>query len=203
MADEAVATFKVLIIGDSNCGKSSLLMAFTEGTFDESIGPTIGVDFKQKSLMLDGNKVNLTLWDTAGQERFRTLTASYYRGAHAVILLYDVSRPETFEHIDMWLNEVNVYCPEKKIVKLLIANKIDLERRVSTEVGRDFARDKQMMFIECSAKTKAGVQQAFEELAQKVLDTPELWNKEAVKGLDIRGGKGGATDDPCSACSVL
>eukprot|EP00043_Microstomoeca_roanoka_P029261 m.21300 g.21300 ORF g.21300 m.21300 type:complete len:196 (+) comp9073_c0_seq1:345-932(+) len=175
---------KILIIGDSNCGKSCLLMRFTDDTFDEHMGPTIGVDFKNKTLTLNGQQVKLTVWDTAGQDRFKTLTASYYRGAHGVIFVYDVTRRATFDHISPWLNEANVYCDEG-VVKMLVANKIDEPRQVSTDEGRALAREKNMLFIECSAKTKVGVQQAFEELAQQILDSPELYQQQATSGVNV------------------
>eukprot|EP01147_Barroeca_monosierra_P006270 gene6270-7446_t len=191
---------KILIIGDSNCGKSCLLMRFTDDTFDEHMGPTIGVDFKNKDLVLNGQKIRLTVWDTAGQDRFKTLTASYYRGAHGIIFVYDVTRPETFDHITPWLNEANVYC-ETNVIKMLVANKIDEPRLVSTEKGRALAREKNMLFIECSAKTKVGVQQAFEELAQQILDTPELYEHSQASGNSIQVDRGQyANNDDSCAC---
>jgi len=98
----------------------------------EDLGPTIGVDFKSKMIDLDGNKIKLTVWDTAGQERFRTLTASYYRGAHGVILVYDVNNRDSFEHITMWLNELEMYATNTGIVKMLVGNKIDKPGREVT-----------------------------------------------------------------------
>eukprot|EP00055_Hartaetosiga_balthica_P000571 m.136937 g.136937 ORF g.136937 m.136937 type:complete len:198 (-) comp11076_c0_seq1:81-674(-) len=189
--------FKLLIIGDSNCGKSCLLIRFTNDTFDEHMSPTIGVDFKKKSLSLSGTELQLTVWDTAGQDRFKTLTASYYRGAQGIILVYDVTRRKTFEHITTWLNEANVYCDENAI-KMLIANKIDEPRQVSTEEGRELARENNMLFIECSAKTKVGVQQAFEELAQQVLDTPELYQtQDETLSLNSEQSGNGGLEDMC------
>ncbi|EGD76056.1 GTP-binding protein yptV3 [Salpingoeca rosetta] len=194
------AELKILIIGDSNCGKSCLLMRFTDDTFDEHMGPTIGVDFKNKMLTLNGQQVKLTVWDTAGQDRFKTLTASYYRGAHGVILVYDVTRRATFEHIIPWLNEANVYCDDN-VVKMLVANKIDEPRQVSTDEGRALAREKNMLFIECSAKTKVGVQQAFEELAQQVLDTPELYQSPSSgAGVDVSSSSSGQLNGDVCGC---
>merc|ERR1719379_1650371 len=144
-------------------------------------------------------QVKLTVWDTAGQDRFKTLTASYYRGAQGIILVYDVTRRATFDHILPWLNEANVYCDDN-VVKMLVANKIDEPRQVSTEEGRALAREKNMLFIECSAKTKVGLQQAFEELAQQVLDTPELYQQtQGSSGVEVAGsGDGQLNGDVCS-----
>eukprot|EP00051_Salpingoeca_urceolata_P000993 m.37787 g.37787 ORF g.37787 m.37787 type:complete len:211 (-) comp11134_c0_seq2:124-756(-) len=206
--DDVVATLKFLVIGDSGAGKSSLLMRFIDDVFDEDQGPTIGVDFKSKVIDLRGNKIKLTVWDTAGQERFRTLTASYYRGAHGVILVYDVTRPETFDHVKMWMNEVDVYATNPNIIKMVVGNKIDLQqdRVVTTSQGTDFAAENSTLFIECSAKSKQGVKDAFEELTQKVLDTPDLWQKAGQgrsSGVTL-GGSGAAapTGDSCGACVI-
>jgi len=168
--------FKLLLIGDTGVGKSSILLRFTDDLF-EDLSPTIGVDFKVKVMQVNRKKVKLTIWDTAGQERFRTLTSSYYRGAHGVILVYDVTRRETFDNLkDIWLREVEMYSSERQVVKMLVGNKIDAgdNRVVTRGEGEELGRSLGTMFIECSAKTKVGVQQAFEELLNKILDTPEL-----------------------------
>ena len=119
--------FKLLLIGDAGVGKSSILLRYTDNTFDEHLQSTIGVDFKVKIAVKDGKKIKLTIWDTAGQERFRTLTSAYYRGAQGIILTYDVTRRETFEALNVWLQEVDVYSPGggANVVKLLVGNKID------------------------------------------------------------------------------
>ena len=112
--------------------QSSMLLRFTDDTFDEHIQSTIGVDFKVKHLQVDDKKVKLTIWDTAGQERFRTLTSSYYRGAHGVVLVYDVTRMDSFENLEQWLKEVQLYSPGngEAVIKLLVGNKCDLDRKV-------------------------------------------------------------------------
>eukprot|EP00542_Grammatophora_oceanica_P010516 CAMPEP_0194033998 /NCGR_PEP_ID=MMETSP0009_2-20130614/6438_1 /TAXON_ID=210454 /ORGANISM="Grammatophora oceanica, Strain CCMP 410" /LENGTH=322 /DNA_ID=CAMNT_0038674733 /DNA_START=60 /DNA_END=1025 /DNA_ORIENTATION=+ len=169
--------FKILIIGDAGVGKSSMLLRFTDDSFDEHIQSTIGVDFKVKHLDVgDGKRVKLTIWDTAGQERFRTLTSSYYRGAHGVVLVYDVTRTDTFENLQQWLKEVQLYSPNngESVVKLLVGNKIDLGRKVDRELSEEWARDEGMLFLEASAKTKLGIRQVFMEVVQKILDDPEL-----------------------------
>lgn len=168
--------FKVLLIGDAGVGKSSMLLRFTDDSFDENLGSTIGVDFKVKVVTAGEKKVKLTLWDTAGQERFRTLTSSYYRGGQGVILVYDVTRPETFENLHQWLEEIETYTPGRgsEIVKLLVGNKIDRKRAVSRESAESWARQKGMLFLETSAKDNLGVDAAFEEVVQKIIDNPVL-----------------------------
>lgn len=111
----------------------------------------------------------MAIWDTAGQERFRTLTPSYYRGAQGAILVYDASNRESFRRLDTWLNELDTFANKSDIVKMLVANKIDkADREVSKDEGLKYARKHSMLFIEASAKTKEGVQIAFEELVEKV-----------------------------------
>ncbi|XP_050791091.1 ras-related protein Rab-18-B-like [Gopherus flavomarginatus] len=178
----AMATLKLVVLGDSAVGKSSLLLRFTDDTFEPYLNPTIGVDFKVKKMVVDGNAVQLAIWDTAGQERFRTLTPSYYRGAQGVILVYDVTRKDTFTKLMTWLKELETYATQSNIVKMLVGNKIDKpDREINKKEGLQFARKHSMLFIETSAKTRDGVQCAFEEVVIKILQTPELWDKDKQK----------------------
>lgn len=158
-------------------------MRFTDDSFDEHIQSTIGVDFKVKHLEVENKRVKLTIWDTAGQERFRTLTSSYYRGAHACILVYDVTRMDSFENLSQWLSEVQLYSPGngENVVKLLVGNKCDLERRVPKEQADAWARSQGMLFLEASAKTKLGIRQVFMEIVKKMLENPEIL-QNAVPG---------------------
>lgn len=183
MEADILTTLKILIVGESGVGKSSLLIRFTDDTFDPDIGATIGVDFKVKTVNIDGNKLKLALWDTAGQERFRTLTPSYYRGAQGIVFVYDVSVRQTFDKLNDWLGECDTYATKQDLVRMLVGNKIDKQgREVSRNEGLQFAKRHSMLFIEASAKTKDGVECAFEELVEKVLQTPGLWEKENSKG---------------------
>merc|ERR1711865_276500 len=170
---------KLLMIGDSGVGKSSILLRFVDDQFNDSgMDPTIGVDFKVKMYRIPDQPLplKLTIWDTAGQERFRTLTSAYYRGAHGIILVYDVGRRESFEALqNIWLKEVDLYSTYPNCVKLLIGNKIDQEEREVTKAEGDaFAREHATLFIECSAKTKVGIEQAFAEVVTKILETPSM-----------------------------
>ncbi|GMH32683.1 hypothetical protein BSKO_00517 [Bryopsis sp. KO-2023] len=179
--------FKILLVGDSGVGKSCLLMRFTTDRFEDGAPSTIGVDFKLKYVTLNNKRVKLTIWDTAGQERFRTLTSSYYRGAHGIIFVYDVTRRETFEDLaSIWLNEVEMYSTIEDAAKMVVANKLDLEstRQVTKEEGADFARSQGCLFVETSAKTNVAVRQAFEELVLKIMETPNLM-EEGTTGIKL------------------
>lgn len=174
--------FKLLLIGDSGVGKSSLLLRFTSDSFD-TLPPTVGVDFRLKKMTVEGKKVKLAIWDTAGQERFRTLTSAYYRGAQGVILVYDVTRRETFTDLsDVWLKELDLYSTYQDCVKMVVGNKVDKEneRVVSKQEGINFARQNKCIYLECSAKTRINVEHCFEELVVKIMDTPSLLANNAI-----------------------
>jgi len=196
------------MIGDAAVGKSSMLIRFTDDAFDEHIQSTIGVDFKVKQLELNNKRIKLTVWDTAGQERFRTLTSSYYRGAQGVVMVYDVTRRDSFDNLDHWLKEIKLYSPNngEGVVKLLVGNKIDLAdaRQVDRNEAEEWARNHGMLFLEASAKTKTGVQESFMEVVHKILEDPDLLLntvpgkpkenvtlKSGTKGLDLDDGEGG------------
>ncbi len=159
--------FKILIIGDSGVGKSSILLRFTEDTFSSQYISTIGVDFKIRTIEQDGKHIKLQIWDTAGQERFRTITSSYYRGAHGIMIVYDVTDPESFENVKQWITEINRYSSES-VNKLLIGNKIDRPRIVSTQSGQDFANLLGIEFVETSAKDTTNIDQAFYKLSSNI-----------------------------------
>ena len=119
-----LTSLKLLIIGESGVGKSSLLLRFADDAFDPEQAATIGVDFKVKTVNLNAEKIKLAIWDTAGQERFRTLTPSYYRGGQGAILVYDVTNRESFTKIENWLNELETYSTNHDVVKMLVGNKV-------------------------------------------------------------------------------
>lgn len=145
------------------------MLRFTNDEFDSEQALTIGVDFKSKIIEIDNNCAKLAIWDTAGQERFRTLTPSYYRDAQGAILVYDVNKRSTFQKLDSWLHELEIYGTRPNMVKMVVGNKIDVQsREVSREEGFKFAKRHRTLFLETSAKTSEGVKEAFEEVVRKV-----------------------------------
>jgi len=169
-ANEGSRLIKLLLIGDSGTGKSSLLLRYADEDFRDSFISTIGVDFKVKSIDINGEEVKLQIWDTAGQERFRTITSSYYRGAHGVFVVYDITNPETFGNVKNWMVEIDRYATEK-VAKGLIGNKSDLEsaRQVSVEDGKALAKQLNVPFFETSAKSGAGVEVSFHTLTSNII----------------------------------
>jgi len=161
--------FKLLIIGDSGVGKSCLLLRFADDVFTESYISTIGVDFKIRTLELDGKTLKLQIWDTAGQERFRTITSSYYRGAHGIVVVYDITDMESFQNVTAWLHEIDRYA-SAGVNKLLVGNKSDLaaKRQVTYEQAKEFADSMNMEFLETSAKLSSNVDRAFLTIAQQI-----------------------------------
>eukprot|EP00252_Welwitschia_mirabilis_P002287 TRINITY_DN1219_c0_g1_i4.p1 TRINITY_DN1219_c0_g1~~TRINITY_DN1219_c0_g1_i4.p1 ORF type:complete len:139 (+),score=26.97 TRINITY_DN1219_c0_g1_i4:57-473(+) len=128
MATDFDYLFKILLVGDSAVGKSCLLLRFTEDSYAESYVSTIGVDFKIKTIELDGKTIKFQIWDTAGQERFKTVTSSYYRGAHGIIIVYDITDIDSFDHVKNWLSEIERYTKDG-VDKILVGNKCDLEEK--------------------------------------------------------------------------
>ncbi|KAG7450106.1 ras-domain-containing protein [Guyanagaster necrorhizus] len=168
---------KLLLIGNSSVGKSSLLLRFSDETWlpEDEASATIGVDFRVHRLTLrNGKQVKLSIWDTAGQERFRTITASYYRGAQGVVLVYDVSSRESFEALPRWVGEMETYLGTvtEGPVRVVVGNKVDKEfsREVSTAEGRVFAERIGSLFVEASAKTSIGVNEAFTEVVERIIE---------------------------------
>ncbi|XP_010423700.1 PREDICTED: ras-related protein RABC2a [Camelina sativa] len=198
-------SFKILLIGDSGVGKSSLLVSFISNSV-EDLAPTIGVDFKIKQLTVGGKRLKLTIWDTAGQERFRTLTSSYYRGAQGIILVYDVTRRETFTNlVDVWGKEIELYSTNQECVRMLVGNKVDRvsERGVSRDEGIALAKELNCMFLECSATTRQNVEQCFEELALKIMEVPSLLEEgsTAVKRNILKQKPEHQTNPQAGCCS--
>jgi len=175
--------FKLLLIGDSGVGKSSLLLRFADDTYAESYISTIGVDFKIRTIELDGKTIKLQIWDTAGQERFRTITSSYYRGAHGIIIVYDVTDLDSFNNVKQWLKEIDRYASEN-VNKLLVGNKSDLadKRAVAQAEAKAFAEELGVKFLETSAKNSINVEDAFMTMAR------EIKNRMTLDG----GGDAGA-----------
>lgn len=169
-------------MGDSGVGKSNLVFRFTKNEFNKDSKSTIGVEFATKTVQIEDNKlVKAQIWDTAGQERYRSIASSYYRGAVGALLVYDVTDRNSFNHVPMWLKEVEENA-EKDCLIMLVGNKTDLndQRTVFVRDGRSFARKNGLAFIETSALDATGVDTAFQRILQEIYKTQT--KKNNVKG---------------------
>jgi len=162
-------TFKLLLVGNSGTGKSSILLKYADNNFSTQYLSTIGVDFKIKTVKIDDKIIKLQMWDTAGQERFRTITSSYYRGADAVLIVYSVNDRESYNHVHNWLKEINMYS-SSDIIKILVGNKCDLieKREVSYAEVKQFADSNEMVFVETSAKQGLNIESLFTMVATRL-----------------------------------
>ncbi|RHZ49998.1 hypothetical protein Glove_508g12 [Diversispora epigaea] len=160
---------KLLLIGDSGVGKSCLLLRFSDDSFTPSFITTIGIDFKIRTIELDGKRIKLQIWDTAGQERFRTITTAYYRGAMGILLVYDVTDERSFNNIRNWFSNIEQHATEG-VNKILIGNKCDwIEKMAITkEQGQALADEFGIKFLETSAKANINVEEAFFTLARDI-----------------------------------
>jgi len=161
--------YKILLIGDSAVGKSSIILRFSDDQFSDNFIATVGVDFKVRDFEIEGETIKLQIWDTAGQERFRTITSSFFRGAHAIVIVYDITKQPTFRNVTTWLDEISRQAsPQTK--RILVGNKSDLseEREVETNAAKDFAKSKGLPFYEVSARTGENVREVFHTVAKLV-----------------------------------
>jgi len=180
--DEYDFLFKVVLIGDSGVGKSNLLSRFTRNEFSLDSKSTIGVEFATRSIQVDAKTIKAQIWDTAGQERYRAITSAYYRGAVGALLVYDISKHQTYENVTRWLKELRDHA-DANIVIMLVGNKSDLRhlRAVPTEEAKQFASENNLSFIETSALDASNVELAFQNIltdiyqivSQKALDNGE------------------------------
>jgi Ras-related protein Rab-8A len=161
---------KLLLIGDSGVGKSCLLLRFSDDSFTTSFITTIGIDFKIRTIELDGKRIKLQIWDTAGQERFRTITTAYYRGAMGILLVYDVTDESSFNNIRNWIRNIEQHASDN-VNKILVGNKADMDeskRAVPFAKGQALADEFGIKFFETSAKTNMNVEDVFFTVARDI-----------------------------------
>ncbi|CAG7879804.1 unnamed protein product [Brassica rapa] len=197
---------KLLLIGDSGVGKSCLLLRFSDGSFTTSFITTIGIDFKIRTIELDGKRIKLQIWDTAGQERFRTITTAYYRGAMGILLVYDVTDESSFNNIRNWIRNIEQHASDN-VNKILVGNKADMDeskRAVPTSKGQALADEYGIKFFETSAKTNLNVEEVFfsiaKDIKQRLTDTDSRAEPATIRisQTDQAAGAGQATQK--SAC---
>ena len=166
------AKYKILILGDSKVGKSCFLTRYADKTYQEDYLSTIGMDYKIKNYELEnGDIIKLYIWDTAGQDRFRSITSNYYKGADGIILIYDITKQETFNNVRNWITSIKEEAPAK-VVLILVGNKVDDEknRAVPKSEGEKIADEYNLPFLECSAKSDINVTETFDVLIKKIVE---------------------------------
>ncbi|KAK2384590.1 Ras-related protein Rab-11A [Trifolium repens] len=177
--------FKVVLIGDSAVGKSQILARFSRNEFSLDSKSTIGVEFQTRTLVIDHKTVKAQIWDTAGQERYRAVTSAYYRGAVGAMLVYDITKRQTFDHIPRWLEELRNHA-DKNIVIILVGNKSDLEnqRDVPTEDAKEFAEKEGLFFLETSALQATNVEASFMTVLTEIYN---IVNKKNLAADESQG----------------
>jgi Ras-related protein Rab-1A len=176
--------FRILLIGDSGVGKSSILNRFSDDVFNANYSTTIGVDFRSKNIKIDHQHISIEMWDSTGHKRFRDITRSFYRKTNCVIVIFDLSFRQSFQNIKIWFEEIEKMAP-KDSIKILVGNKLDLDREISVEEINDYVRKTNIKYIETSAKDNTNIQELInvtvEELLNNKLDgTISLTEKKSL-----------------------
>ncbi|KAJ1451194.1 ras family-domain-containing protein [Pelagophyceae sp. CCMP2097] len=189
---------KLLMIGDSAVGKTSLLLRYANDTFSSTFITTIGIDFKIKTIDLDGKRVKLQIWDTAGQEQFRTITRSYFRGAQGIVLVYDITDRGTFNSVRSWMAQISDHA-DAQVNRVLVANKCDYEsaRQVSIEEGQKLAEEYNVRFFETSAKNDVNVTECFTTIAREVKARIPSDGGAKKPGQQLKAGNSNAKGGCC------
>ncbi|KAA8516205.1 hypothetical protein F0562_019384 [Nyssa sinensis] len=184
--------FKVVVIGDSAVGKTQILSRFTKNEFCFDSKSTIGVEFQTRTLTIKSKVIKAQIWDTAGQERYRAVTSAYYRGALGAMLVYDITKRQSFDHVARWVEELRAHA-DNSIVIMLIGNKADLVelRAVPTEDAVEFAEDQSLFFFEASALSGDNVESAFFKLLEEIYGVVSKKALDGVNNGKSYGGDGG------------
>ena len=161
--------FKIVLVGDSGVGKTNLLLRYLKNEFNTQTKATVGVEFGNTKVQIDNALIKAQIWDTAGQERYRSITSAYYKGAHGALIVYDITRKDSFDSVEKWLSDLKNNGEEKMVI-MAIGNKCDMvnERVISTEEGEAKAQRNNIAFLETSALNATNVAKAFDELIQKL-----------------------------------
>ena len=191
---------KIMVIGESLVGKTALITKYTKNTFGGAYLTTVGIDFQDKFLNINGKEIKIELWDTAGQERFRNIAKNYFQSSDGFLLVYDLTKKSSFEKLDFWNEQISLNAP-KETKYILVGNKKDLEdqREVKIEEGEDFAKKNNIKFYETSAKDGTNVINVFETLAKEIVNDVEQINTSSKRSSQVLKKKN-ATEEKKSCC---
>ena len=161
--------FKVVLVGDSSVGKTNIMSKYLKNEFHEDSKATVGVEFGSKQFNIEGHQTKAQIWDTAGQERYKAITSAYYKGAKGAFVVYDITRKQSFDSVDRWINDLKA-AADKKLSIIIIGNKCDLEdqRQVNKEQGEEKAKNYEVAFMETSAFSGENLDKAFEKMMNEV-----------------------------------
>ena len=160
---------KIALLGNEGVGKTSIIGQLTENKYNAKTNTTVGAMFINKEMVIDGVKYDLQIWDTAGQERFRTIASIYFRDAHGILLVYDVTNKKSFDDLSFWFNEIYTKC-EKSVVVEVAGNKSDMTNlEVSPETGQEFAQSHKSRHFSISAKNNVNIADSFEALLRDII----------------------------------
>ena len=177
--------YKVLILGDSTVGKTCFLVRYVDDSFDDSTLLSVGMDYRLKNVKTeDGTKVKLQIWDTCGQERYRSISKNYYKGANAIILVFSLIDKKSFESVENWINQIKEEASESILI-ILVGNKSDLieKRVISYEEAEKLAKEFNINYFECSAKTGENINVAFNDLIEQMVEKTDK-TKESTTQLN-------------------
>ena len=185
MSNEPKYTFKILTLGESGVGKTCILRRFVENKFLKNHLATIGIDFRAKTIPINGYEVKLKIWDTAGEERFRNITNQYYKGADGIILVFDLTNFDTMNKIRDWYNQIKNNTSSNDIGLVLVANKSDLKREVSNEECLNLSKELNIKLYETSALTGEGVNEIFEYITQEIISKKNYLDDTQANGVTL------------------
>ena len=177
-------TIKLLLIGNAYVGKTLIVQKFIDNTFSKSTVSTIGVDLQSKVIDINGKKVKYLIWDTAGEDRMKTMTYSYYRGCHVILVVFDVTERKSFQNVTTWVECIDKFA-KSNVLRILVGNKTDLKdkRVVSTEEGKELAAQNGLKYYEISALTITGLHEMFEDVAKEYV---EIYEQKAYKNFQLK-----------------
>ncbi len=184
---EADITIKLLLIGNAYVGKTLIVQKFIDNAFSKSTVSTIGMDLQSKVIEINGKKVKYLLWDTAGEERMKTMTYSYYRGCHVILVVFDVTERKSFQNVTTWVECIDKFA-KSNVLRILVGNKTDLEdkRIISKEEGKKLAEENGLKYYEISALTITGLREMFEDIAKEYV---QIYEQKAFKNFQLKKGE--------------
>ena len=180
--NQDILSYKIILLGDTAVGKTSLIVRFCDSDFNENCMSTIGVDTKTKYIKYNDKKIELEIWDTAGEEKYRSLAKNCYKGADGIILIYDISQKKTFHNIKIWYNDIKEHINISKVAIIIVGNKTDLPNvEVNKELSEKFCEQYNLQLIETSCKKNINIEKTFNSLIEKMIKLDSEYKQQLKK----------------------